>query len=128
MVVIETTDHQNFHFGPFCIPNQHSITCKLLQNSPFFWITLYYILGWDPVSSGLPWTEKVYIQRPVNCGVVYSESSYKITLPINNGTLNRCISYGPYCSLYPSKKWVVRKKILNYIKEKQEDKEDNTIS
>ena len=35
-----TTDHQNFHFGLFCTPNQHSITRKLLQNSPFFWITL----------------------------------------------------------------------------------------
>ena len=40
--MIKITDHQNFHFGLFCIPNQHSITRKLLQNSPFFLITLYY--------------------------------------------------------------------------------------
>ena len=29
-------DHQNFHFGLFCLHNHHSITYKLLQNSPFY--------------------------------------------------------------------------------------------
>ena len=41
----ETPDHQNFHFGLFCMPNQYLITHKLLQNSPFFLITLYKILS-----------------------------------------------------------------------------------
>ena len=36
LVVIKTNDHQNFHFGLFCIPNHHLVNHKLLQNSLFF--------------------------------------------------------------------------------------------
>ena len=51
MVVIETSDHNNVNFGLFCIPNDHLITQTLLQNSPFFWFTLYiqsflHFLSW----------------------------------------------------------------------------------
>ena len=35
------TDPQNFQFGLFCLTNHHSNNYKQLQNSPFFWDTLY---------------------------------------------------------------------------------------
>ena len=45
LVVIETTDHYNFHVGLFFRPTHHFIIHKLIQNSPFFWITLYLALN-----------------------------------------------------------------------------------
>ena len=41
-MVLTLDIHQNFQFGLFCLTNHHSKTNRLLQNSPFFIITLYY--------------------------------------------------------------------------------------
>ena len=88
MDAINTTDHPNFQFGLFCLPNHHSNTYKLLQNSPFFWNTLYLsnavvVMLWSTSQVSVVWLVSVKTLRSLPGNIVRSLTKDKQVDRIN---------------------------------------------